>query len=87
MVRSILMEVALVAAILGLVGTWRFTPPPRGVSDILCKRHQLDVAIVHIASEPGHIFCRHQEHDLRLVLMIDICIYPGQGPEHRKYLG
>ena len=29
MVRSILMEVALVAAILSLVATWRFTPPPR----------------------------------------------------------
>lgn len=29
MVRSIAVEVALVATILGLVSTWRFTPPPR----------------------------------------------------------
>ena len=49
MVRSIVIEMALIAAILGLVSIWRFTPPPRAA------------APEAIASQPIHIHVRGSE--------------------------
>ena len=71
MVRSIVVEVALVATILGLVATWRFTPPPR-VS-----------AAVSVSAFPvlAHIRGAVLLHIRRAKAMADIVITPGKvGP-------
>lgn len=56
LVRSIVIEMALIAAILGLVSIWRFTPPPRAAVPEA------------IASEPIHIHVRSAEAMADLII-------------------
>ena len=71
MVRSIVVEVALVATILGLVATWRFTPPPR-----------VSTAVSAVAFPvPVHIRGAVLVHSREAKAIADMVITPGKvGP-------
>ncbi|MBJ3785923.1 copper resistance CopC/CopD family protein [Devosia sediminis] len=65
--RTILVELVLVLAILGLVSAWRFTPPPRGIAEA-------DAAQA-ARSEPAYA------HVMTDTLMVDVTAAPGRpGP-------
>jgi copper transport protein len=57
MQRSIVAELVLVVAILGVVGLWRFTPPPRalasGNDDFFTHLHT-ERAMANVTVSPGH---------------------------------
>jgi copper transport protein len=57
MQRSIVVELVLVVAILGVVGLWRFTPPPRvllsGNDDFFTHLHA-ERAMANVTVSPGH---------------------------------
>lgn len=55
--RSILAELALVLAILGVVGLWRFTPPPRALvvaNDNFFTHVHAEKAMADVTLSPGH---------------------------------
>jgi copper transport protein len=55
--RSIAVELVLVAVILGVVGLWRFTPPPRALAsaddDFFTHLHT-EKAMANVTISPGH---------------------------------
>jgi copper transport protein len=55
--RSIAGELVLVVAILGVVGLWRFTPPPRTLTapgDEFFTHLHTEVAMANVTVSPGH---------------------------------
>lgn len=55
--RSIMAELVLVVAILGVVGLWRFTPPPRAlvaVNDDFFTHVHTERAMADVTLSPGH---------------------------------
>jgi copper transport protein len=57
MQRSIVAELVLVVGILGVVGLWRFTPPPRALvvaSNSFFTHLHTEQAMVDITISPGH---------------------------------
>ena len=59
LVRSIVGEIGLAVVILGLVATWRFTPPPRALMAAAAEPVSIHIhtapAMVEVTLRPGHV--------------------------------
>lgn len=59
LVRVVAMEIVLAAIILGVVATWRFTPPPRALADVappsIALHLHADRAMAHLTLAPAGV--------------------------------
>jgi copper transport protein len=59
LIRSVAAEIMLAIAILGLVATWRFTPPPRALAaaaaEPISVHFHTAQAMVQLTLSPGHV--------------------------------